>query len=107
MIDGTDLTASPGFIDTYAHSDDSLLVDPRHANVLPQGVTTEIIGPDGISYAQMSPDNHRMYRRCVSGILRLPPAELDMTSMSSFRSHFHGEVAINVACMVPHAAIRL
>ena len=55
----------------------------------------------------MSPDNYRMYRRYVSGIPGLPPAELDLTSMSSFRSHFRGEVAINVACMVSHAAIRL
>ena len=55
----------------------------------------------------MSPDNYRMYRRYVSGIPGLPAAELDMTSMSSFRAHFHDKVAINVACMVSHAAVRL
>ena len=32
VIDATGLTVSPGFIDTHAHSDGVLLLDPQHAN---------------------------------------------------------------------------
>ena len=34
VIDATGLTVSPGFIDTYAHPDGALLLDPQHANGL-------------------------------------------------------------------------
>ena len=44
VIDATGLTVSPGFIDTYAHSDGALLLDPQHANGLRQGITTEMLG---------------------------------------------------------------
>ena len=106
VIDATGLTVSPGFIDTHAHSDGVLLLDPQHANGLRQGITTEILGQDGLSYAPMSADNYRIYRRYLSGILGEPPEDLDMSSVAAFRSHYHGKVAINTAYNVPHAALR-
>ena len=39
----------PGFIDTHAHSEFTLLADPRAEGKLRQGVTTEIIGNCGLS----------------------------------------------------------
>ena len=45
VIDAAGLTVSPGFIDTHAHSDGALLLDPQHANGLRQGITTEMLGP--------------------------------------------------------------
>ncbi len=50
-IDGTGLVLSPGFIDMHAHSDLQLLVNPDHYAKLSQGVTTELLGQDGLSYA--------------------------------------------------------
>lgn len=41
----------PGFIDMHAHSDLSLLHTPDHEAKISQGVTTEVIGQDGIGYA--------------------------------------------------------
>jgi len=107
VIDATGLTVSPGFIDSHAHSDGVLLWDPQHANGIRQGVTTEILGQDGLSYAPLSPDNYRTYRRYLSGILGEPPEDLDMSSVEAFRSHYHKKVAINTAYNVAHGAIRL
>ena len=107
VIDATGLTVSPGFIDTHAHSDGVLLVDPQHANGLRQGITTEILGQDGLSYAPLSPANYRMYRRYLSGILGFPPEELDMSSVAAFRANYHRKVAVNTAYNVAHGAIRL
>jgi N-acyl-D-amino-acid deacylase len=107
VIDATGLTVTPGFIDTHAHSDGALLMDPQHANGLRQGITTEILGQDGLSYAPLSSENYRVYRRYLSGILGDPPEDLDMSSVSAFRSHYDGKVAINTAYCVAHGAVRL
>lgn len=107
IINANGLTVSPGFIDTHAHSDGVLLWDPQHANGLRQGITTEILGQDGLSYAPMSADNYKTYRRYLSGILGEPPEDLDMSSVAAFRSHYHKKVSINTAYNIAHGAIRL
>ena len=106
-IDATDMIVAPGFIDTHTHSEGSLLVDPQHANGLRQGITTEFLGIDGMSYAPLSGDNYRMYRHWLGGLLGDPPADLDMSSVTAFRGHYHKKVAINTAYLVPHATVRL
>ena len=107
VVNATGLCAAPGFIDTHAHSDGVLLWDAQHANGLRQGITTEILGQDGLSYAPMSAENYRMYRRYLSGILGEPPEDLDMSSVAAFRSHYDGKVSINTAYNIAHGAIRL
>jgi len=43
----------PGFIDTHSHADIKLLEDPLLEPKTRQGVTTELVGPDGFSMAPM------------------------------------------------------
>ena len=50
-IDATGLTVCPGFIDMHAHSGLVLLSEPEHEPKVRQGITTELIGVDGNSYA--------------------------------------------------------
>ena len=107
VVKATGLTVSPGFIDSHVHSDAALLVDPQHAAGLRQGITTEILGQDGLSYAPLSAENYRVYRRYLGGILGDPPEDLDMSSVASFRSHYHKKTAVNTAYLVAHGAIRL
>ena len=107
VVDATGLTVSPGFIDTHVHCDGVLLIDPQHASSLRQGVTTEILGQDGLSYAPLSADNYRAQRRYLSGILGLPPDDLDMSSVAAFRSHYHEKVSVNTAYPVSHGALRI
>ncbi len=107
VINAAGLTVSPGFIDTHSHSDGVLLLDSQHANGLRQGITTEILGQDGLSYAPLSTDNYKSYRRYLSGILGEPPEDLDMSSVAAFRSHYDNRVSINTAYNIAHGAIRL
>jgi N-acyl-D-amino-acid deacylase len=107
VIDASGLIVSPGFVDTHTHSEGSLLVDPQHANGIRQGVTTELLGIDGMSYAPLSADNYRTYRHWLGGLLGDPPEDLDMSSVAAFRGHYHGKVAVNTAYLVPHATVRL
>jgi N-acyl-D-amino-acid deacylase len=106
-IDAAGRIVSPGFIDTHTHSEGALLVDPQHAYGVRQGITTEFLGIDGMSYAPLSPDKYRLYRHWLGGLLGDPPADLDMSSVAAFRSHYHKKVAINTAYLVPHATVRL
>lgn len=49
VIEAEGFVLAPGFIDTHAHSDFTLLADPRAEGKLGQGVTTEVNGNCGMS----------------------------------------------------------
>jgi len=51
VIDATSRIVCPGFIDFHAHSGLVILAEPRHEPKVRQGVTTEVVGVDGNSYA--------------------------------------------------------
>ncbi len=106
-IDATGLVVAPGFVDTHTHTEGVLLADPQHANGIRQGITTEVVALDGVSYAPLSSANYRMFRRYLSGLLGDPPDDLDTTSVAAFREAYHRRVAVNVAYLVPHGALRL
>jgi N-acyl-D-amino-acid deacylase len=57
-IDASGLTLAPGFIDLLGQSEYNVLVDPRAASKITQGITTEITG-EGDAIA---PNNERMFR---------------------------------------------
>src|SRR4051794_13085552 len=46
---------APGFIDTHVHGDLALLADPYHEPAIRQGVTTYLLGQDGVAMAPASP----------------------------------------------------
>lgn len=106
-IDATGLVVAPGFVDTHTHTEGVLLTDPQHAEGIRQGITTEVVALDGVSYAPLSRANYLVYRRYLAGLLGFPPEELDTTSVAAFRAAFHERVAVNVAYLVPHGALRL
>src|SRR5690606_38240455 len=81
-VDAAGLTVSPGFIDTHTHSDVMLLADPQHEKALRQGVTTEILGQDGLSYAPLSPENLRLYRAYLAGLNGDPEIDWDWSSVA-------------------------
>ncbi len=53
VIEAEGLALAPGFIDTHAHSDFTLLADPRGQGKITQGVTTEVNGNCGMSAAPL------------------------------------------------------
>ena len=65
-IDAKNRVASPGFIDMHSHASWKLLVDPRAASKITQGVTLEIEG-EGSSVAPLTPvlieKQRRQYER--------------------------------------------
>ena len=99
---------TPGFIDAHNHCDLMLLAEPEHRAKLLQGVTTEIVGQDGISYAPLSPDNLTMYRRYMAGLNGNPQSvEPSWSTMAEYRAMFDRSVVVNTAHLVGHGPIRL
>jgi len=107
VIDASGLAVAPGFIDTHVHSDVMILGNPQHACKLCQGVTTEVLAQDGLSYAPLSPANLQMYRRYLAGLNGNPDIAWDWSSVAEFRSRFDRTVAVNTAYLMPHGTVRL
>ena len=50
-IDAEGYVVSPGFVDLHSHAGLTILGAPHHDPKVRQGVTTELVGIDGISHA--------------------------------------------------------
>ena len=61
VIDASGKVVCPGFVDPHSHSDFSLLANPTAESTIRQGVTTEIVGNCGASYAPVT-DFSRVYQ---------------------------------------------
>lgn len=108
-LDAAGLFVTPGFIDAHTHSDLALLTDPAHASKLLQGVTTEVIGQDGLSYAPV-PDAAVLdaVRRQIAGWNGMGESlDFAWRTVGDFLDRFDAGVAANAAFLLPHATIRM
>ena len=107
VIDATGRVVCPGFIDMHSHSDMFMLTDPDHESKVRQGVTTEGIGMDGLSYAPISPDKLEPLIRYLAALNGTPPDGVRWGSVKEFLDLFDGRASANVAYFVPHNAVRV
>ena len=107
VIDATGMVVCPGFIDMHSHSEMSLLSNPDHEPKLRQGVTTEVIGVDGLSYAPITPTKLEPILTYLSAVNGKPPEGVQWGSVAEFLSLFDGRSSANVAYFVPHMAVRV
>ncbi|MGI6574856.1 MAG: N-acyl-D-amino-acid deacylase family protein [bacterium] len=108
VIDAAGKVVCPGFIDMHSHSDVLLLANPKHEPKIMQGVTTEVLGLDGLSYAPLSPANLQMMRIYLAALNGNPDnIDWDWSSVSEYLAKFDRQVATNVAYLLPHNALRL
>lgn len=108
-IDATGLVVAPGFIDVHSHSGLVILAEPRHEPKVHQGVTTEVIGVDGNSYAPFrSREDLHAFARLNAGLDGLPDGlALDWGSTDSYLRRLDGHVALNLAFLVGNSALRI
>jgi N-acyl-D-amino-acid deacylase len=107
-LDADGLVLAPGFIDLHAHSDLVLLEQPEHRLKVRMGVTTELLGQDGLSYAPIAPEALPQMRDMVAGINGAPDIAYDWTSVDDYLGRLaEAGPAVNVAYLVPHGALRL
>lgn len=106
-IDATGHFVCPGFIDLHTHSDLMLLTQPTAEAKIMQGVTTEVIGHDGLSYAPVNEEALAFFRRVCAAINGNPDLDYNWRSVGEFLARFDGQVSPNVAFLLPHGPVRM
>jgi N-acyl-D-amino-acid deacylase len=107
-IDATGLIVAPGFIDMHSHSALVIFDDPAHLPKLFQGVTTEVIGVDGNSYAPFADrEELRRFVTVNAGLEGRPNLPYDWDSFDSYISMFEGASPVNIACLVGSSTLRI
>ncbi len=72
-IDADGLVVCPGFTDMHTHSDIQLLANPAHEAKVHQGVTLDVIGQDGLSFAPVTDEVLAQLRVQLAGWNDDPP----------------------------------
>ncbi|MEU1536535.1 D-aminoacylase [Actinacidiphila glaucinigra] len=107
-LDARGLVLAPGFIDMHAHSDLALLTDPAHEAKAAQGVTLEVLGQDGLSYAPVDDRTLAELRRQIAGWNGDPQGlEYDWRSVGEYLDRLDRGIAVNAAYLVPQGTVRM
>ncbi|WP_405658928.1 amidohydrolase family protein [Streptomyces sp. NBC_00079] len=112
-LDAEGLVLSPGFIDMHAHSDLAVLRDPDHSAKAAQGVTLEVLGQDGLSYAPVDDRTLAEVRRTITGWNgHGDDIDFDWRSVGEYLDRldhgFEGRgIAVNAAYLIPQGTVRM
>ncbi|MFI0366227.1 amidohydrolase family protein [Actinomadura sp. 1N219] len=108
VIDADGLVLAPGFIDMHAHSDLALLIEPDHLAKVSQGVTTEVIGQDGLSYAPVDDATLADTRRAIAGWNTDPPGfDWSWRTVGEYLDRLDQGIAVNACYLVPQGTVRM
>src|SRR6266550_94100 len=106
-IDAAGKVVSPGFIDAHVHGDLMLLADPLHEPAIRQGVTTYLLGQDGVAMAPASPATLDHMRRYTAGFSGNPDLPDRWSSVAEYLALFERRCALNVAYLIPNGNVRM
>ncbi|MFF8830376.1 amidohydrolase family protein [Streptomyces sp. NPDC015131] len=112
VLDAQGLALSPGFVDMHAHSDLALLRDPDHSAKAAQGVTLEVLGQDGLSYAPADDRTLDEVRKAITGWNGDgSDVAFDWRTVGEYLDRldrgFGGRgIAVNAAYLIPQGTVR-
>ncbi|MEW2353786.1 D-aminoacylase [Spirillospora sp. NPDC029432] len=107
-IDASGLVLAPGFIDMHAHSDLALLAEPDHLAKVSQGVTCEVIGQDGLSYAPVDDATLAATRQAITGWNGDPPGfDWNWRRVGEYLDRLDEGIAVNACYLVPQGSVRM
>lgn len=109
ILDASNLIVAPGFIDTHSHSDLEILSNQNIKPKIYQGITTEVLGQDGISMSPLPKKFIKDWRKNLSGL------EGDSDEISweyeTVNDYFNAiekkGLLSNVCYLAPHGNIRM
>ncbi|MEU2074665.1 D-aminoacylase [Streptomyces sp. NPDC013489] len=108
VVDAEGLVLSPGFIDMHAHSDLALLRDPDHSAKAAQGVTLEVLGQDGLSYAPVDDRTLAEVRRAITGWNGSgDDIDFDWRTVGEYLDRLDRGIAVNAAYLIPQGTVRM
>ncbi|MEL7977886.1 D-aminoacylase [Isoptericola sp. F-RaC21] len=98
---------TPGFIDMHAHSDVQILANPDHTAKVSQGVTLEVLGQDGLSFAPVDERTRTAIRAQIAGWNDDPPDfDWDWESVAGYLDRLDRGIACHAAYLVPQGTLR-
>jgi N-acyl-D-amino-acid deacylase len=121
-IDARGKVVAPGFIDLHSHAALMILADPDHGAKVRQGVTTELVGVDGLSYVPFTSqaDLDAMVEmnagldgdpRDADGArgtsMRGTPVTIDWSTVEDVLARYDTGTAVNVAQLVGNTPLRI
>ncbi|MFI8961138.1 amidohydrolase family protein [Streptomyces sp. NPDC053493] len=108
IVDAEGLALAPGFIDMHAHSDLALLRDPDHSAKAAQGVTLEVLGQDGLSYAPVDDRTLAQVRQAITGWNGDgSDVDMDWRTVGEYLDRLDRGIAVNAAYLVPQGTVRM
>ncbi|MDN3296623.1 D-aminoacylase [Streptomyces ficellus] len=108
VLDAHGLALCPGFIDMHAHSDLALLRDPDHSAKAAQGVTLEVLGQDGLSYAPADDRTLDEVRTAIAGWNGDgSDVHADWRTVGGYLDRLDRQgIAVNAAYLIPQGTVR-
>jgi N-acyl-D-amino-acid deacylase len=107
-LDATGRVVCPGFIDMHAHSGLVILAEPHHEPKVRQGVTTEVIGIDGCSYAPFHDhDDLLRFIDVNSGLDGRPRLPGRWSTVEQYLDLFTNRVAVNIVYVIGNSPLRI
>jgi len=97
---------APGFIDVHVHSEKELVGGPDRFAGIRQGVTTQLIAPDGFSWCHLTGQMREEMRSYLEVFYGDTAADWGGETVDEFVSLFKGRIPSHAALQVPHGAIR-
>ncbi len=108
VVDADGLVLAPGFIDMHAHSDVQILATPDHLAKAAQGVTLDVLGQDGLSYAPVDDDALARLRDQLAGWNDDPSGfHWSWRTVGEYLDRLDEGIAINAAYLVPQGTLRI
>ncbi|MGP3973075.1 N-acyl-D-amino-acid deacylase family protein [Streptomyces sp. 8N114] len=108
-LDADGLALAPGFIDMHAHSDLAILRDPEHTAKAAQGVTLEVLGQDGLSYAPTDDATLGAIREAITGWNGDgSDIDFDWRTVGGYLDRIDRQgTAVNAAYLIPQGSVRM
>jgi N-acyl-D-aspartate/D-glutamate deacylase len=106
VVDAVGLTVAPAFIDVHSHADYAPFMQDDDTSKILQGVTTEIVGNCGFSFAPSTPERRGMLADAFDARLNALPSNDGSFAEHHAAADRRGYVT-NVAPLVGHAALRI
>jgi N-acyl-D-amino-acid deacylase len=106
-IDATGHVVCPGFVDVHSHGGLTMLREPHHLPKIRQGVTTELIGVDGNSFAPFKTrDELQRFVELDCGLNDRPPAA-DWLTVAEYLRKYDGRGSVNVCYILGNSPVRI
>ncbi|MFG6114792.1 amidohydrolase family protein [Halobacillus sp. MO56] len=108
VIDANHQIVSPGFIDMHTHSDLVIIDETLIEAKVRQGITTDLLGQDGIAAAPLPANYVSPWRKNLAGLDGTPPIEWDWDTVEQYLDKIErNEPSYNLATLAPHGNIRM